>query len=275
MKREESTWRMLHSGPATGPENMALDEALLESVRQGNSPPTLRLYAWQPPALSLGYGQSIEEVDLFELERRGWDLVRRPTGGRAILHTDELTYAVIAPERHPLVAGGVLASYRRLSAGLQQGLINLGLEVHVSPELPSSEGREENPVCFEIPSSYEITVQGKKLVGSAQVRRRGGVLQHGTLPLRGDIGRICLALRFSSEADRQGALARVRSRAATVGQLLERRVTWQEAAAALAAGFEGALGFSLEEGELTTHEAQLAAELRRERRAEADWTRRV
>ncbi len=254
---------------------MALDEAILESVRLGSSPPTLRLYAWQPPALSLGYGQSIEDADLFELERRGWDLVRRPTGGRAILHTDELTYAVIAPEGHPLLAGGVLASYRRLSAGLEQGLNHLGLEVHISPELAPDEEDGNNPVCFEIPSSYEITVQGKKMVGSAQVRRRGGVLQHGTLPLHGDIGRICFALRFASEAERRDALARVRARAATAGDLLGRHVTWQEAAAAVVAGFTEALGLSFEEGHPTADEAQRAAELSRDRRAEADWTKRV
>ena len=92
------TWRLLLSEPLSGPENMALDEALLENVGRGMAAPTLRLYAWRPPCLSLGYAQPVGDVDQTALAEHQWDVVRRPTGGRAILHTDELTYAVIAPQ---------------------------------------------------------------------------------------------------------------------------------------------------------------------------------
>jgi lipoate-protein ligase A len=93
---------------------MAVDEAILESVAVGTSPATLRLYDWSPACLSLGYAQDAEDVDLERLRARGWDLVRRPTGGRAILHADEITYAVIGPASDPRFAGGILDSYRRL-----------------------------------------------------------------------------------------------------------------------------------------------------------------
>ena len=101
-------WRLLITPPAHGAWNMAVDEAILEEVSRGNSLPTLRLYAWEPPCLSIGYAQPISNVDLVRLRAYDWELVRRPTGGRAVLHTDELTYSVIAPSKEPLVAGTLL-----------------------------------------------------------------------------------------------------------------------------------------------------------------------
>lgn len=266
---------MIRSGSSNGAANMALDESMLEAIRSGDAPATLRLYGWEPPALSLGYAQSIDDVNLPALERHGWDLVRRPTGGKAILHTDELTYAVIAPADHPLVRGGVLESYHRISQGLIRGLELLGVKVEVAPEIPADDGSETNPVCFEVPSAYEITAGGRKLVGSAQVRRRGGVLQHGSIPLRGDIGRICLALRFDSKNERERAARRVRRRAATVEQLTARPVAWEQAADALVRGFMEALDLDLKPGELSSLEIRRAAELRSERQIGTEWTTRV
>jgi lipoate-protein ligase A len=244
---------------------MAVDEAILHAVASGDAPPTLRLYAWNPPTLSLGRGQAVEDVQRQAVEAAGYDLVRRPTGGRAILHVDELTYSVVAPEREPRVAGGVVQSYRRLSRGLVRGLELLGVEDIVADE--RVENRDtEGPVCFEVPSDYEITVGGKKLVGSAQMRARGAVLQHGAVPLYGDIARICPLL--SSHPDP----ARVRARATTVERALSRRVSWDEAAAALAQGFTEALNLQLEPGRLTGGERSEAQELRAEKYATSAWT---
>ncbi|MBP8975043.1 MAG: hypothetical protein KBH93_14345, partial [Anaerolineae bacterium] len=111
-------WRLLITPPADGPLNMAVDQAIMEAVAAGRVPPTLRFFAWTPPCLSLGYTQPVADVDRARLAARGWDLVRRMTGGRAILHTDELTYSVALPATDPVVAGGVVESYRRLSAAL-------------------------------------------------------------------------------------------------------------------------------------------------------------
>jgi lipoate-protein ligase A len=243
---------------------MAVDEAILRAVAAGEAPPTLRLYAWDPPALSLGRGQEVEDVDRRAVEAAGYDLMRRPTGGRAILHIDELTYSVTAPEREPRVSGGVVESYRRLSAGLVRGLALLGVEEIVADE--QAESREpEGPVCFEVPSDYEITVGGKKLVGSAQMRARSGVLQHGAVPLHGDIARICPLLSGHPDP------SRVRARATTVARALDRHVGWEEAAEAVARGFAEALNLRLEPGELTEKERDRARELRAEKYATREW----
>jgi lipoate-protein ligase A len=179
---DSNLWRLMLDPPSDGARNMAVDEALLEETAAGRSLPTLRLYAWDPPTLSLGFAQPAADCDREALKRLGWGLVRRPTGGRAILHTDELTYSITAPESHPLMQGGVLESYRRLSLGLLAGLRLLGVDVQADP---GQRGRAAgNPVCFEIPSQYEISAGGRKLIGSAQARRLGGVLQHGAFPLR-------------------------------------------------------------------------------------------
>jgi lipoate-protein ligase A len=275
MDMDDSHWRLILSPVADGAANMAMDEAILESVTAGTAPPTLRLYAWQPACLSIGYAQPVGEVDEARLRSQGWGLVRRPTGGRAILHIDELTYAVVAPSSNRHLEGGVLASYRHLSQGLIAGLQNLGLEPEVRDADPVSEEQRVDPVCFEVPSAYEITVAGRKLIGSAQLRRQGGVLQHGSMPLTGDIGRICLALSFPDEATRLARIDRLRSRACTIEGLLGHEVEWGEAAGALRLGFCEALGLWFEESEISEAEARRAAELVPERYAHPSWTGRA
>src|SRR5205085_12426413 len=203
-----AAWRLLLSPAADGPFNMAVDEAILLAVAERASPPTLRFFDWTPPCLSLGYSQPAAEVNRARLAQFGYDLVRRPTGGRAILHTDELTYSIVAPMDEPRVRGGVMESYQKLSAGLMRGLVILGLNVRADKQHdPAAAGAAKGPVCFEVPSNYEITAgaagQTRKLLGSAQVRKRGVVLQHGTLPLYGDIGRICDALVFDTGQERE------------------------------------------------------------------------
>ena len=263
-----TTWRLIYSAPADGATNMAVDEAILQAVAAEQVPPTLRIYAWEPACLSLGRAQPVADVDLVAQRAAGFGLVRRPTGGKAILHVDELTYSVIAPQQEPRVAGGIVESYRRLSAGLVRGLERLGVTGLVADQRAENR-RLEGPVCFEVPSDYEITVDGRKLVGSAQMRARGVVLQHGALPLRGDITRICPLLAAHPDPDR------VRARAATVEDVLGRPVAWEQAAEALVAGFSDALRLHFERGTLTGQECAWAEELRAGRYAAEDWTYRV
>ncbi len=249
---------------------MALDEGISRAVSQGLAPPTVRFYAWQPPCLSLGRAQPADQVNWAACRRDGVDVVRRPTGGRAILHTDELTYAVIAPESDPRLAGGLLESYRRLSQGLLAGLGRLGLPATHSDPLPSGQSRPAAPVCFEVPSSYEIVAAtGRKLIGSAQMRTRGVVLQHGSLPLVGDIARIC---RYLSPAPDPGG---VRARAVTLETALGRPVAWRQAADALAAGLSQRLNLIFERGGLTPDEVSLVEHLRTTRYATQAWTGKV
>src|SRR5512140_2642825 len=239
-------WRLLITPPTRGAWNMAADEAILEHIGRGESLPTLRLYAWTPACLSLGHAQPFADVDVARLQRRGWDVVRRPTGGRAILHTDELTYSVMAPTDEPRLAGSVLESYNRLACALLYAIRALGLdacsqplgaEMHVGAPA-GLKPNSANPVCFEVPSAYEITVDGKKLIGSAQARRKEGILQHGSLPLTGDLTRICQALVFPDEAARAEASNRLLARATTVESALGRAPDWETAAQAFVRAFE-------------------------------------
>jgi lipoate-protein ligase A len=270
-----SAWRLILSEAACGPWNMALDEAVLESVTAGNAPPTLRLYAWKPACLSIGYAQPLAQADLPRLQQNGWGLVRRPTGGRAILHIDELTYSISLPLTYPHMQGGVLESYHYLSTGLVTCLRLLGLEVQIQPEIQNGPTDRANPVCFEIPSSYEITIRGKKIVGSAQVRRKGALLQHGSLPLKGDIGRICLALAYQGEEQRRQAIVRARQRATNIEHSLGKCITWGQAAEAMRSGFSQALNLIFEVQEPNADEIARARVLCRERYKQRAWTERV
>ncbi len=194
---------------------MAVDEGMVEHIGRGKSRPTLRLYAWALPCLSLGHAQPHGDIDLRRLKAHGWDMVRRPTGGRAILHTDELTYSVTTAPDEPLMAGSVLESYNRVAEALLKAVRLLGLKAEIK-DTGSAERDPSNPVCFEVQSSSEITADGKKLIGSAQARRKEGILQHGSLPLTGDLSRITEALTFESEAARVAAAERLVGRATTV-----------------------------------------------------------
>jgi lipoate-protein ligase A len=274
--KKTDQWRLIHNPPASGSWNMAVDEALLESVQSGDSPPTLRLYDWVPATLTLGYAQPIHNVDLENLKRKGWGLVRRPTGGRAILHVDEITYSVVASTSEKRVAGGVLESYKRLAQALLKSVELLDVPAIGQEKSGERKKREEpNPICFEAPSDYEITVDGKKLLGSAQARRKEGVLQHGSLPLYGDIARITDALSFSDDDKRERAAKRVRESAATVEGAIGRKILWEEAASAFAKGFSEALELEFIQGELTSKEIEAAKKWEESKYASEEWLNRV
>ncbi|MBZ0298177.1 MAG: lipoate--protein ligase family protein [Anaerolineae bacterium] len=260
-------WRLIYDCPTPGSHHMAVDDALLRSVV---GQPTLRLYAWAPFCLSLGYGQRAGDVDEMRLSEWGWDLVRRPSGGRAILHAEELTYSLVLPMSHPLAAGDVITSYRRISQALVRGLEFVGLQ----PEADRRAGRVSGgPVCFDTPSHYEITWQGRKLIGSAQLRRQAGILQHGSLPLRGDLARICDILRYPDEAAREAARQHVRAHSSTLNQALSgSSPNWQVVARAITEGFREVFKIEFETSELTPEERELAFQLKRDVYNQPGWT---
>jgi lipoate-protein ligase A len=268
------TWRLITTPPARGAWNMAVDEAILDHAGRGEVLPTFRLFAWEPACLSLGRAQPFTDVDTERLQARGWGVVRRMTGGRAILHTDELTYSVTGPADEPHLAGSLLESYNRLAKALLAAVHDLGLPVEMKEDRIETNGTP-NPVCFEVPSTYEIIVNGKKLIGSAQARRKDGVLQHGSLPLTGDLTRICQALVFPDEAAREAAMQRLLARATTVESVLGQEVTWETAKQAFVRAFEAQLGLNLEAGELSESELARAEELVNEKYAHPSWTERI
>jgi len=196
------------------------------------------------------------------------------------LHTDELTYSIVASQDEPRVVGGVVESYRRLSAGLVRGLRLLRVDVAQAEAghgtvAPNGQGADVSAACFDAPSAYEVTAGGKKLVGSAQVRRGGVVLQHGSLPLQGDITRICRYLVVPSEERRQALRQELRARATSLELVLGRVVPFAQVVEALVKGFSEALNLYLEPGELSEHELALVRQLRREKYTSEVWNFRL
>jgi lipoate-protein ligase A len=268
-------WRLIiDDQPRSGAANMAMDQALAEAAAAGDAPPTLRFYRWQPPAVSLGRHQPISDVDAEVVQQLGYEIVRRPTGGRAILHTDELTYAVTAAADEPRVTGTLMDAYLRLSNALLAGLQRIGLtadkaagDVRAGPNVSAA--------CFEVPSSYEITAHGRKLIGSAQSRRAGYVLQHGSLPLVGDIGRLVDVLALPDE-ERSRLRAELVARACTLAEALgvaedDPLLDFKYVAQAIIQGFGDLLNLSFKPAQPSAAELRRTAQLIREQYANAEW----
>ena len=240
------TWRFLDSGWASGARQMAVDDALLTLCGQGHSPPTLRLFSFQPPCLSLGRFQPASPDTCREPPL---EIVRRPTGGRAVLHRGDICYSVIAPADHLLVAGSIHQSYAKIACALAEGLAILGLP---PLEEAAAQGRlPEGDWCFEAIAPHELALDGAKLVGSAQLRRDGILLQQGSIRL----------------AHPDGEHPPTTSLEETLG----RRVPRREIASALAEGFRRAWGVQFRRGRLTAEEEQLAQRLERQRYVNPAW----
>ncbi len=254
---------------------MAVDESIAEAAAAGDVPPTLRFYRWQSPTVSLGRFQKISDIDEARIVKQGYDLVRRATGGRAILHAEELTYSVAGPIAEPHMAGGVMDAYLRFSNALLSGLTILGLKAEKAGARARA-GRELSAACFEMPSAYEITAGGRKLMGSAQSRRKGYVLQHGSLPLRGDVARLVDVLALPCAAQEQ-LRQQLRRQAVTLAEALQLspdsdQLDFPRIAAAMADGFASTLDQDLEPGTLSPNELRRSAELIRTRYADPAWT---
>lgn len=272
-----ATWRLLITPPWDGAANMAVDEAILHAVADGHSLPTLRFFQWEPACLSLGYNQHWEEVNEAACQRLGYTWTRRPTGGKAILHTDEVTYSLIIPQDDPRIRGDIVESYRTLSFGLLRGLEKLGVQATQATRddiVTNRRASKGGPVCFDTPSHYEITWLGKKLIGSAQLRRRRVVLQHGTLPLYGSLNRILEVLNFSEE-ERAVQADLLPQRATTLAEVLGQELSNTEVEAALRHGFATELNLTLEEIPLTATEKLAAEKLRAEQYGNDSWNKRV
>lgn len=221
---------------------MAVDEVLLRGyAREKGAPPTLRLYGWHPAAVSVGRRQPLAAGS-------GVEVVRRPTGGQAVLHEDERTYAVAGPLRRAPFPGGVLDTYQRIAGALVAGLRRMGLQVHAAEPLAGT-ARSAPFSCFDVLGAHEIAWRGRKLVGSAQVRARGGFLQHGSLPRRLDAVRLAAMLGHPVAEDRFTDLSRA----------LGRTPSFEELDAALIEGFEEVFACTFQRDVLTDAEREAAA----------------
>ena len=262
------TWRLLDSGTGPGSYNLALDEAVFRLAREGKSPPTVRFYAWSPPAVSVGYFQRWErQIDPEACRRQGVGVYRRITGGRAVLHRDEITYSVVCADAGELFGQGLQSSCRTIASALAEGVRLLGVEAELAPPSSGKDSRRaaRNPSCFAASSGHELGAGGRKLAGSAQKREGDDFLQHGSILVSRHDEEFRSLLRSSAN-----------SSAADFGmtsleELLGRRPAWPELAAALAEGFLRILGVPLEEGEPTGEERNLAEELEKSRYLSPDW----
>jgi lipoate-protein ligase A len=259
-------WRLLVEGAGRGAWNMAVDEALAEAVDAGRSAPVLRLYRWSPPALSLGFSQPYEAADAAFCAARGVDVVRRPTGGREVLHHLELTYAVLAPLGADPFPHDLQAAYRAICRALVAGLATVGIPAEVAGE---PEGGMIKPTqaipCFVGPAAGEVVAGGRKLVGSAMRRVGDAILQHGSI-LEGWDGALqagCLGL-----ADDSG----LRPAVVTVTDLLGAPPAPAALADAIAHGFASTFGVALAPSSLFPDEAARATLLERERYAHDRFT---
>lgn len=230
-------WNYIHSGPNLGVYNMAVDEELLARAQAGADRPVLRLYAWQPPAVSLGRFQKSETaVNAEACKRLGFDIVRRITGGRAVLHDKELTYSIIARTDNPLFPGTVLGTYKVIAAGLLAGLRNLGIPAELvargSRHAERVDKNARDAACFSSPSWYELLVHGRKIVGSAQRRVSGAFLQHGSILMDYDPQLEALVIPGGCAGDVVTSIKRE----------LRREVPLDEVERAFVQGFREALG---------------------------------
>ncbi len=280
MELVKQDWRFIHTGLRSSAENMAIDEALLISVSEGKSTPVLRFYGWNPATLSIGYFQKAEEeVDFTALKQHGLGFVRRPTGGRAVLHDQELTYSMIVSEKYPGLPKGVTEAHRVLSEGLLLGFRNLKLDAQLVT-LTTEEDKVKyaalgSAACFDSPSWYELVVEGRKIAGSAQTRQKGVVLQHGSILLDMDIDLLFELLRFPSERVKARLRQSFREKAVAINDLRKAvnltPVTIAEIEPAFQQGIAEGLGIRLQESELSPYEKQLAGKLIDEKYANRVW----
>lgn len=273
LTRPETTWRYLPYEVYTGAENMAIDEALLLTMAQTTDPqPVLRFYGWSPATLSLGYAQSYQkEVDVEACLAEGVEIVRRPTGGRAVLHQYELTYSVIAPEQDRHVAGTVIESYLKISQAILKGLNALG----VPAEMVACGGLNgaSSSACFDAPSWYELVVDGRKLVGSAQVRREGMLLQHGSILLHFDADLLFRLLKFPNEQVRQRLLTGFKHKACALDEVWTHPIQREDLEQELCSGFCDIMGIELIRSQLTEQEKVLMEDVLLKYHSEG-WTKK-
>jgi lipoate-protein ligase A len=239
-------------------DNMATDEAIMLSLKEGVVPPTLRLYRWQPSAVSIGTFQGMtEEVDVEFCRSQGIDCIRRITGGGAVYHDldGEVTYSILLPKGHPLVPDDIVESYKILCSGIIEALDILGIKSEFKP-------------------INDIVVGGKKISGNAQTRRHSCVLQHGTTLLDLDVELMFTILKVPQEKISDKMIADVKQRVTSIRDLQGDSVTVSDLKDALREGFSKALKVSLEEGVLTKKEKLDAAQLSSEKYTTKEWNYR-
>lgn len=264
---QTASYRFLHTGQQDTTLNMAIDEAILLHHIQGKVPPTLRVFQWRQPSITLGRFQSIEREILLDVcQQRQVPLVRRPTGGRAVYHRDELTYSIVIGKRNG-VPSGIVPAYAYLAQGLLAALQLLGVQAEISDERVH---KNPSAACFASSTQADLTSGGYKLVGSAQVWKDESLLQQGSLPIDDRAPEFFEMLRFPSPEARAEALTLYREKATPL-HTFRPDATWDDTAEALQRGFSTALQTEFQPGKLTSSEWDLAHQLVEEKYSKLNW----
>lgn len=262
------SWRFIDTGVNNASLNMAIDEAILNAHLQGAVPPTLRVYRWQHPTLSLGFLQSLEKsVDLKKCDELGVEVVRRLTGGRAVLHHHELTYSIVVSEKYG-IPPSIARSYALLCEGLIAAYGSLGIEVL----LAAGENDGSSNACFSNAGTADMILQGRKIAGSAQFRRDDTLLQHGSLPTGHDSETLFSIIKLPSRVHREDAVAAFDQKVISASEALGREIGWQELQEAVFKGFQVALGITIKPDVLTSEEIHLSRNLAMKKYGSNEWT---
>jgi len=255
----KETWRFINSGKLKPHENMAMDEAILFGVINKNNLPVIRVYDWDPPTVSYGYHQKIKDhILLDKVKEYGFGLVRRPTGGRAVLHYDEVTYAVISRTKG-ILAGSVLETYQEIGKVLLAALHEIGIDATMQDSMPSEKEQRtwENP-CFTSASKYEINYQGRKIIGSAQIRKGNAILQHGSILFNHNQELMAELMPTKSNKDKETIKKLLSRKTVAINDLIENSLTFNEFVNILKSNFQKHFGISFSaNGDLTPYEKQL------------------
>lgn len=266
-------WRFTDTGADTGAMNMAIDEAVMVHCAGGDVPPTLRFYRWNPPTLTLGYFQkAAKTVDFERCAELGIDVVRRLTGGRSVLHDNELTYSLIMGKDSKELPESVTQSYKVLSEGLLLGLRYLDIPAAMSRPAQSHGHKSTSGACFDALSSYELEVEGKKIVGSAQARRFGALLQHGSVMNDLSVDTLFDVLREDDPTRKEEARKDFLKKATSIKHVTGATMSWDKLSSAFFRGFDEALGETFSISPLTESELSMAKRLAKEKYGTDKWT---
>lgn len=258
-----SIWRFINSGFHNGAYNMATDMAITQKVAAGNSPPTLRVYGWRPAAISLGHFQSENDIDLELCKQDGIDIVFRPTGGRAILHLNEITYSVSIPPSNKYYSSDINNVYRQISLCLVRSLklLDIPVEFERAKKSVKKFSNDLSSLCYATSIQYEIAINGKKLVGSAQRRIAGGVLQHGSILMGIEHLNITKYLKKGDDRSKDAIYQYMKENTISLDQVTSKKLDYNLLSLCLKDGFSQELNVEFEDSEITDEELKTSKEL--------------
>ena len=266
-------WRLLPFQRMNCFENMAVDEALLRAYRYEQRPPTVRFYSWLRSSVTVGYFQNLgEEVDAHFCREHKIDIVRRPTGGKAVFHDRDLTYSIVADESSSLFSPDIIETYRMIGTCLLRGFEKLGIDARMVGEGRHTEDAILHSYCFSVPVQHELLVEGKKICGSAQMRAKGVFLQHGSILLNFDPRMACKVMNGQGQ-DMEATIRGLKQSVTSVRDHSCVSVSEDALCCAMREGFEERMNVRFAEGTLSQREYRMKESLLREKYMNDRWNR--